>query len=129
MSDFFGKLKSGAGKVAFEADKFSRLNRAKGELEQLKRQIDTEYARLGELYYHQHSSIGTSGPAYDEICQAIVQLEQQVSSKNDNIESINAETYTAQTSQPPVVQPAQPTPIQFIPPSAADQDQATAATK
>jgi hypothetical protein len=36
MSDFFGKLKSGAGKVAFEAEKMNRLNRAKGELEKIK---------------------------------------------------------------------------------------------
>jgi hypothetical protein len=51
MSDFFGKLKSGAEKVAFEAEKMNRLNRAKGELEKIKNQIQAQYAKLGEMYY------------------------------------------------------------------------------
>jgi hypothetical protein len=49
MSDFFGKLKSGAGKVAFEADKMNRLNRAKGDLEKSKNQIQAQYMKLGEM--------------------------------------------------------------------------------
>ena len=36
MPDLFGKLKSGANKVAFEADKLARVNRAQGESEKLK---------------------------------------------------------------------------------------------
>ncbi len=78
MSDFFGRLKSGAGKVAFEAEKMARLNKAKGELERIKNQIHAEYAKLGELYYQQHLTSGVTGVAFDEICQAIASLEQHV---------------------------------------------------
>ena len=94
MSDFFGKIKSGAGKVAFEAEKMNRLNRAKGDLEKIKNQIQAQYLKLGEMYYNQRLTASVTGPAYDEICQAIVNLEHQVESKNEDIQRINAEIYT-----------------------------------
>ena len=104
MSDFFGKLKSGAGKVAFEADKMTRLNRAKGDQEKLKNQIQVQYSKLGELYYQQHATIGVTGQAYDDICQAIVDLEQQVERKGEDIQRISADVY-AQPGTQPVPQP------------------------
>jgi hypothetical protein len=142
MSDFFGKLKSGAGKVAFEADKMNRLNRTKGELEKIKNQIQAQYLKLGEMYYNQRATMGLTGPAYDEICQAIVDLEHQVESKNEDIQRISAETYAPQgaqhTPQPVYPGPAQytstpvptqfpppPDPTQFTPPPAPVQNAAT----
>jgi hypothetical protein len=123
MSDFFGKLKSGAGKVAFEAEKMNRLNRAKGELEQLKKQIDGNYMKLGELYYHQYQTMPVTGPAYEEFCQAIVSLEQQVASKNEDIQRINAETYGAPGAGQAVAPTAPANPIQFTPPAASTPTQ------
>ena len=116
MSDFFGKLKSGAGKVAFEADKMTRLNKAKGELEQIKRQIEGQFTKLGDLYYHQHATLGTAGQAYDEICQSVVELEQKAAVKNEDIQRINAEVY----AQPGAPQPAPvaPAPASYTPPPA-----------
>ncbi len=115
MSDFFGKLKSGAEKVAFEADKMARLNKAKGELEKIKDQIRANYAKIGELYYTQRATSGVTGPAFDEICQAITALEEQARAKGEEVQRINTETYGSQTSQPtaqpvsePVPAPAQP---------------------
>lgn len=141
MSDFFGRIKSGAGKVAFEADKMNRLNRAKGDLEKIKNQIQAQYTKLGELYYTQRAALGVSGPAYDEICQAVVHLEHQVAAKGEDIQRINAENYvqpgaqpTPQPTYPPPVQAAPtqytppPVPTQFTPPPAAPVQDA-AATK
>jgi hypothetical protein len=125
MSDFFGKIKSGAGKVAFEADKMNRLNRAKGDLEKIKNQIQAHYVKLGEMYYNQRATVGVTGPAYDEICQAIVDLEHQVESKNADLQRINAEIYAQQGTQPtpqpvsgPAQYPASPSPTQSTPPPA-----------
>jgi hypothetical protein len=132
MSDFFGKLKSGAGKVAFEAEKMNRLNRAKGDLEKVKSQIQAQYMKLGEMYYSQRATTGVSGPAYDEICQAVMNLEQQVESKNADIQRINAEVYAPQVAQPtaqPVTGPAQapstPAPTQSAPASTSAPAAAT----
>jgi membrane protease subunit (stomatin/prohibitin family) len=113
MSDFFGKLKSGAGKVAFEAEKMNRLNHAKGELEKIKSQIQAQYSKLGEMYYTQRQTTGVIGPAYDDICQAIQEFEQQVAAKNEDIQRINAEVFTPQGT-PQAAQPT-PSPIQTAP--------------
>ena len=132
MSDFFGKLKSGAGKVAFEAEKMNRLNRAKGELEKIKGQIQAQYSKLGEMYYTQRGTSGVTGPAYDEICQAIASLGQQVEAKNEEIQRINAEAYAPQGAQPAAqpasatAQPApQPGPAQSVAPAASAPAAAT----
>jgi ribosomal protein S27AE len=127
MSDFFGKLKSGAGKVAFEAEKMNRLNHAKGDLEKIKSQIQAQFTKLGEMYYNQRGSTGVTGPAYDEICQEIVDLEQQVEAKNEDIQRINAEVYMPQATQPAVEPASEPTQSQATP--AAIQSPSPAATE
>lgn len=126
MSDFFGKLKSGAEKVAFEAEKMNRLNRAKGELEKLKSQVQVQYTKLGETYYSQRETVGVTGPAYDEICQEIMSLVSQIESKNNDIQRIDAEVYAPHVAQPaaqPVSAAVQPQPAptttQSTSPSAA----------
>jgi hypothetical protein len=100
MSDFFGKLKTGADKMAFEADKMSRLSRAKSDLEKIKMLVQTQYSKLGELYYNQRGTAGVTGPAFDEICQAIMDLDQQIESKNAEIQRISVEIYSPHVTQP-----------------------------
>ena len=124
MSDFFGKLKSGAGKLAFEADKMSKLSQAKGDLEKVKNQVQFQYAKLGELYYTQRGTTDVTGPAFDELCQAITDLGSQVELKNAEVQRINAEIYSPQMPQPtpqPVSGPVQsvstPSPVQSASPS------------
>jgi hypothetical protein len=119
MSDFFGKLKSSAGKVAFEADKMTRLNRAKGDLDKIKSQIQAQYMKLGEMYYTQRATTGVTGSAYDEICQAIVDLETQAGTMNEELQRINAEAYAPQMTQP-AAQPAAGS-VQPPPPTASTQ--------
>ncbi len=109
MSDFFGKLKSGAGKVAFEAEKLARVNKAQGELGQLKRQVEAGFTKLGELYYHQYRYPGAGTPAFEDLCRQIEELEKQIEAKNIEIQQINAETYGAPAPQPvPAPAPAAP---------------------
>jgi hypothetical protein len=100
MSDFFGKLKSGANKVAFEADKMTRVNRAQGEAEKLKAQINSQYLKLGETVYQKFSKQDAIDPALVEFCQAIAQLHQQVGLKNDEVSKIKAETFGASPATP-----------------------------
>lgn len=100
MSDFFGKLKSGAEKVAFEAEKMNKQNRAKGELEKIKSQIQAQFVKLGEMVYTQRASMGINDPAFNELFQSITDLEHQVDSKNEEIQRINAETFAAPGTQP-----------------------------
>jgi zinc-ribbon domain len=114
MDNFMGKLKSGANKVAYEAEKVARLSRARNELDQLKNQVKAQYYKIGELYYQKRSS-GVTGPEFDTLCQAVVDLEQQIKAKDEEIQKITAETFESQSGQtpasiPPVAQPAAPAP-------------------
>ncbi len=132
MSDFFGKLKSGAGKVAFEADKMSRVSRANGEMEKIKSLIQAQYNKLGQLYYTQRGTVGVTGSAYDEICQEIENLEHQVESKSEEIQRINADVYTPQgtqtTAQPAAVPVQTPTAPISTPSTSPSGSVAAAAT-
>jgi septal ring factor EnvC (AmiA/AmiB activator) len=95
MPDFLGKLKSGANKVAFEADKMARTNRAQGEADKLKLQINSQYTKLGEAIYQKFSNQEAIDPALVEACEAITQLQQQVEAKNEEVAKIKAETFGA----------------------------------
>lgn len=100
MSDFFGKLKSGANKVAFEADKLARTNRAQGEADKLKSQINSQFAKLGETVYQKFSNQEVIDPSLAEVCQTLAQLHQQVVLKNEEIAKIKAETFGATPAVP-----------------------------
>jgi hypothetical protein len=100
MTDFFGKLKSGAEKVAFEADKMNRLNRAKGELDKLENQLQAEFEKLGKIYYNDHQTGEVTGPEYDQICLGITDLLKQVEVKDAEVRKIDAETYGTPTVLP-----------------------------
>jgi hypothetical protein len=102
MPDLFGKLKGGAEKVAFEADKMARLNRARGEVDQVKHQIESQYTKLGEMYYQQYAHPAAESPAYDVICQDIAGLESKLDEKQAEVQRINAESYNPQGGQPVV---------------------------
>ena len=122
MADFFGKLKSGAGKVAFEADKMGKVNRAQSELAKLKQQVDSLYTKLGEVTYQQFVNQAAETPDIAGMCQNINELHRQLDLKNVEIQRINADTYSPQgmaapSSVPPAPvqnppEPANPTPFQ-----------------
>ncbi len=105
MTDFFGKLKSGAGKVAFEADKMSRVNRAQGELSQIKHQIEAQFSKLGQLHYQLFLNPESESPDFTEIYQHIHTLEQQMGIKAEEIQRIYAETYAPTGSPAPAPAP------------------------
>lgn len=124
MSDFFGKLKSGAGKVAFEAEKMTRVNRAQGELSQIKHQIDAQMMKLGEMVYQQYTSPTDPAPVLDDICAQITDLKKQAADKSDEIQRINAEVYESAGAPAPV--PAAPAPVSTPAPAAAPEAAAPA---
>ncbi|MGE5223584.1 MAG: zinc-ribbon domain-containing protein [Omnitrophica WOR_2 bacterium] len=132
MPDFFGKLKSGAEKVAFEADKMARVNKAQGELNQLKRQIEAQYTKLGEMTYRKIVNQEAESPEVSGICQNITDLQQQATVKSEEVQRINAEQYTAPGAQAPAPapQPVQPAPAgaTLTPESSASVQSPAAAT-
>ena len=123
MPDLFGKLKSGANKVAFEADKMARVNRASGEAEKIKSQINSQTMKLGEMVYQKFSQQEAVDPALLEACQAISQLQQQVTAKNEEVAKIKAEAFVDPLAAPA---PAPAAAAQAAPVSAAPEAAAAA---
>jgi hypothetical protein len=127
MPDLFGKLKGGAEKVAFEADKMARLNRARGEVDQVKRQIESQYTKLGEMYYQQYAHPAAESPAYEEICRNIADLEGKLNEKQAEVQRVDAESYNPQGGQPVASAPevvadaSAPVMVDDSPPAAASQ--------
>ncbi len=110
MSTFFGKLKTGANKVAFEAEKLTRVNKAQGEADKIKFQITSQYTKLGELIYEKFSKQEAIDPALAETCQAIAQMHQQFGLKNDEVAKIKAEVFNP-ASDAPAPAPAAAAPV------------------
>jgi len=106
MADFFGRIKSGAGKAAFEVEKMGRVNKAQGELNSIKSEIDSLKMRLGDIVYQQFINPVDPAPAFEGLCQQIQQMEMQAAAKANEIQSINAEVYTDKNAAP--VPPAAP---------------------
>lgn len=93
MDDFLGKLKSGADKLAFEAEKLGKQAEAKADMESLRFSLQSKYAELGRLYYNQRASGGAADPAVEALCKEIAEMEAKVAARNEEIQHISKETY------------------------------------
>jgi hypothetical protein len=127
MSDLFGKLKAGAGKVAFEADKMAKTQRMKSELDQLTHNLEALYSGLGKAIYAQAT---TGEPvSVEEWRVKIDEQKLRVQAKEKELQAVNAETYQ-QPGAPPPPRPAPtappPPPEPVVPPPPAPEDLAPA---
>jgi hypothetical protein len=123
MSDLFGKLKSGANKVAFEADKMTRVNRAKGELDQLNRALETLFSGLGKAVYAQAD--GGEPVVLEEWQAKIEEQKSRIQGKEREVAAINSETFqqpgAAPKPAPVAAAPVQAEPIIPVAPSVSDE--------
>lgn len=93
MSGVFGKLRTGASKAAFDADKLMRVRKAEGDIGQLKKQIDAFQERLGEITYLSYINKEPQSQDAIDYCEKISALEQQVVAKQEEIKTIQAEVF------------------------------------
>ncbi len=122
MSGFFDKVKSGAGKVAFEADKVADGKKVQFDIGGLKKQIEQQYTKLGEMSYRRFAATGQEAPEFAEVCQAIIAVEQKIAAKEEELRQINARVWQAAASpapssySPPPSYSAPPQAQQYTPP-------------
>ncbi|MPN21580.1 hypothetical protein SDC9_168960 [bioreactor metagenome] len=93
MDDFLGKLKSGADKLAFEAEKLGKQAEAKADVESLRFSLQSKYAELGKQYYKQRISGGVADPAVEALCKEIAEMEAKVAARNEELKAISNEAY------------------------------------
>lgn len=120
MSDFLGKIKSGAGRVAFEADKLVDVKRIEIEIGNLKRQKEALHTKLGEMTYRSYINKEPESREVAEVCQSISKLEQQIGEKEEEIKRINAGTFSSKGGPSPTPVPST-TITQVEPPPVASQ--------
>ena len=109
MSGFFDKVKSGAGKVAFEADKVADAKKVELDIGNLKKQIDTQYTRLGAMSYQRFRATNQEAPEFADVCNGIVAIEQKIAAKQEELKAINARQWQAPQPQQPQQYSAPPT--------------------
>ena len=91
MSGIFGKLKSGAGKVAHGAEKLAHVKRIEGDIGNIRKQIDEQYHKIGEMTYNSKVKNESENPQIADMIAKITNLFQQISFKEEEIKQVNAE--------------------------------------
>jgi hypothetical protein len=89
MSDIFGKLKSGAEKVAKEADRITHIKRVELEIGSIKKQIEDQEQKLGEMVYKSSVNKEPENPEAAGIIAKITEMYEQIRVKEEEIKKVN----------------------------------------
>jgi hypothetical protein len=108
MSDFFEKIKIGAGKVAKDADQFAHVKRIETEIGSIKRQVDDNYKQLGEMTYKSNANKQPENPEVQCIMAKITELSKQIITKEEEIKAINQGVSSQSAPQIPLPPPETP---------------------
>lgn len=98
MSDFFGKLKSGAGRIADEAEETVRVKRIEMQIGSIKNQIDDQYKVLGQMIYDGKLKGEAESPETPTIIAKITELKQQIVAKEEEIKNVKEGTVGSQAA-------------------------------
>jgi hypothetical protein len=88
LSNILGKIKSGAGKVAKEADKAVDIKRVEMQIGGLKKQIEDLYHKLGEMSYDSKVKGEGENPETSDIVAKITDLKQQIVAREEDIKNL-----------------------------------------
>ena len=87
MSDIFKKIRSGAGKVAKEADRAVDIKRIELQIASIKKQMDEEYEKLGRIVYENGLTVEENIDT-PPIIKTINELKMEISEKEEEVEQI-----------------------------------------
>jgi hypothetical protein len=89
MSDIFGKIRSGAENLAKGADKLAHVERMQLEIRSIKKQVEDNYQKLGEMTYKSIASKEPENPETQGIIAKIADLNKQINAKEEEIKALN----------------------------------------
>jgi hypothetical protein len=118
MPGFFDKLKSGADKAAFEADRLRRQTQAQSALKALQRDLENQVQALGQQALALYDAGTLTQPELLALGPQIDNLRQQISTQEAEIERIRHEKppeAMGPAEEPPAAAPVPerpPTPVQ-----------------
>lgn len=99
MSSIIDRLRSGAGKAAFEADKLRRVAAVQSAIKSLKEEVNKSFYQVGHVAYTLHTQGQVTQPELKEACDRLAALQTQIAAHEREIESIRAEEYVEPVSQ------------------------------
>ena len=99
MSDVFGKIKSGAGKIANKADKAVDIKRIEMQIGPIKKEIEGQYLKLGQITYDSNVK-KVENPESAGIIAKITELKQQIVAKEEEIMKIREDKVVSQAAAP-----------------------------
>ena len=91
MPGFLDKIKSGADKAAFEADRLVRVNQAQGAVRTAQRDLESETVALGREVMILYEAGTLAQPELLDMCRRIDGLRQQVATLEAEVERIRQE--------------------------------------
>jgi RNA polymerase subunit RPABC4/transcription elongation factor Spt4 len=91
MPGFLDKIKSGADKAAFEADRLRRQTQAQSALSKLKNDVNTQTAALGQKALALYDAGALAQPELLAVCQQMDALRQRIAVQEAEVERIRQE--------------------------------------
>jgi hypothetical protein len=118
MPGFLDKIKSGADKAAFEADRLRRVSQAQSALKALQHDLETQVAAIGQNVLALYDAGALTQPELLALCPPIDSLRQQIAAQEAEVEQIRQEKPPEAPAPVPEQPPAAPTPTPQQPPPA-----------
>jgi len=100
MSSVFSRIRSGASKAAFEADKLRRIASVQSVIKSLKEEITQAFSRAGYVASDLHRTGRITQPELREACERIASLQAQIAAREREIETIRSQAYVEPTRGP-----------------------------
>jgi hypothetical protein len=100
VSDILGKLRSGAEKIAKEADKAAHIKRIEWQIGSIKKQIEDQYQKLGQMTYNSNIKKEPENPEAAGIIAKVTELKQLIVVKEEEIENIKENKVVPQEATP-----------------------------
>jgi membrane protease subunit (stomatin/prohibitin family) len=110
MPSFLDKVKSGAERAAFEADRLRRLNQAKSALRALESDLEQQIGALGQQALALYDAGGLAQPELVASCAPIDTLRQNIKAQVDEVERIQQEKPPSEPVAEPEQSPEAPAP-------------------
>lgn len=100
MSGIFGKLRSGAEKVAGKVDESVDVQRIEMQIHSLKNQIEEQYQKLGQMTYENNLKNESINPEAAGTIAKITELKQMILAKEEEIKNRKEDKVVSQAAAP-----------------------------
>lgn len=100
MSDFFKRVRSGAGKAAFEADKTRRIQALQLKIRPLNQETEKLFSQVGRVAFSLYQEDQIGQPDLKAACEELAGVFSQIGAIEQEVEAIRAETFVDASAMP-----------------------------